>query len=78
MRTYYIHGKITIYAFHLKATLNQNPPAGYYLIRTITARTVQHAINTFAKILHIAPVQCPEPLMLQIPDGEQTSYIKKD
>lgn len=74
MRTYYLHGKITDTSFHMKASLSKKPPAGYYLIGDIAARTISHAVISACRISALAP----DNINLRLTDAVQTSFIQKE
>lgn len=77
MRTYYLHGKITPDAFHLKATLNKMPPKGYYLITEQIAESIHQAVRITVEQCALNPPKGKE-ITFDIPKGAQASFIRKN
>lgn len=76
MRTYYIHGKITPTAFHLRANLLKKPPPGYYYINELTAVSQHQAIRMIVEQNHLHPPSGRE-VSLNLSPEAQSTFIKE-
>lgn len=73
MRTYHIHGKLTVTGFHLSASLSKLPPKNYYYITECQANTIYDALILTINNYELLP---PSNFKLKIPDAAQASFIE--
>jgi hypothetical protein len=77
MKTFFIHGKITPYAFHMKATFLKKPPSGYYHICEQIAESKHQAIRLTVENSNLQPPKGKQ-IRFDSPNGTaQTSFIKE-
>jgi hypothetical protein len=72
--TYFIHGRLTRWGFHLIANILRQSPKGYFFIMLFNSDSIQHALRDLTGKLGLTPA---ETFDAEPEDGLQTSFIKE-